>query len=370
MHDPDHDSNSSLSQNSHDDGNEEDGPNKENETSPHDSQSVASVPARVELVQGRRKRTSWVWGFFKPLAEPKFNALCTLCNQAIFYGRSFSTTNLSRHIERRHYDQYSKHLRELTTANQSVSSLAKTNSACASIFQTQGSMDRYAVACPEFEDRLLHWMVSEYQSLRIVESEPFRDMCRSLNKKAPILSRPRVGQLLTKCFIETQQQMIAIFKGRHFAMTTDAWTSCSNSGFVTCTIHFIDSETWKLHHMVLGLYEKTGRSRAEDCVAYAEQQLREYHLEYKQCVAVVTDTEATMVKAGRLFVEHSAAAGGATLWNGCIDHLLELVTGLAFADNATTLGAMAACRTLVGFFHSSTQAMNNLLKKTSRGKSS
>jgi hypothetical protein len=117
---------------------------------------------------------------------------------------------------------------------------------------------------------------------------------------------------------------------------------------VTCTIHFIDRDTWKLHHMVLGLYEKTGRSRAEDCMAYAEQQLREYHLEYKKCVAVVTDTQATMVKAGQLFVECIAAAGGATLWNGCIDHLLELVTGLAFTDNAATLGAMAACHALVG----------------------
>ena len=237
MQDPDRGSDSSLiSQLSRYVGNEEEGSNKENETALNDNQSApsAGVPARVEL--RRKKKTSWVWGYFKPLEEPKFNALCTLCNQAIFYGRSFSTTNLSRHIERRHYNQYSNHLRELNKANKS------TNSAGASIFLTQGSMDRYAVACPEFEDRLLDWIVSDYQSLRVFESEAFRDMCRSLNKKAPILSRPRVGQLLSKTFVDTQEEMISIFEGHHFAMTTDAWTSCSNSGFATCTIHFIDRE--------------------------------------------------------------------------------------------------------------------------------
>ena len=56
--------------------------------------------------------------------------------------------------------------------------------------------------------------------------------------------------------------------------------------------------------MVLGLYEKTGRSRAQDCVGYAEHQMEDYGLPYSHLTAVVTDTEATMVAAGRLFVEH------------------------------------------------------------------
>ncbi len=38
---------------------------------------------------------------------------------------------------------------------------------------------------------------------------------------------------------------------------TDAWTSIAKGGYVTCTVHFIDDDTWKLCSMVLGLYEKT-----------------------------------------------------------------------------------------------------------------
>ncbi len=49
-------------------------------------------------------------------------------------------------------------------------------------------------------------------------------------------------------------------------------------------------------------------------------------LSYSEAVAVVTDTEATMIDAGRLFASRSLAHGGKTKWLGCIDHLLQLVT--------------------------------------------
>ena len=157
-------------------------------------------------------------------------------------------------------------------------------------------------------------------------------------------------------------------KGQDFVLTTDAWNSIAKVGYVTCTLHVIDHETWNLYSMVLGLYEKTGRSRASDCVAYAEHQMQEYNLSYNNMTAVVTDTEATMVAAGRLFVDHSNRANGRTVWHGCIDHLLELVTGIAFTDAPETMGAMSACCSVVNFFNSSTQAMGKLLSKQQVGR--
>jgi hypothetical protein len=57
-----------------------------------------------------------------------------------------------------------------------------------------------------------------------------------------------------------------------------------------------------------------------------------FDLSYNEAVAVVTDTEATMIAAGQLFVERSLGEGGDTKWLGCIDHLLQLVTKKAFSD--------------------------------------
>jgi hypothetical protein len=65
--------------------------------------------------------------------------------------------------------------------------------------------------------------------------------------------------------------------------------------------------------------------------------------------AVVTDTEATMVSAGRMMVENAEQRGGVTKCHGCIDHLLELVTGIAFKDLPESDGTMSACRTLINY---------------------
>ena len=39
------------------------------------------------------------------------------------------------------------------------------------------------------------------------------------------------------------------------------WTSLNHKGYVIYTAHFIDSSTWKLHAIVMGLYEKDGGSK-------------------------------------------------------------------------------------------------------------
>lgn len=114
--------------------------------------------------------------------------------------------------------------------------------------------------------------------------------------------------------------------------------------------------------------EKKGTSTAVDTVAYVEQQLAAFDLHYKNLVAAVTDTEATMIATGRLIVANSNVVGGTTKWHGCVDHLLELVTGIAFKDLPESEGTMSACRSLIAFFHSSTQAMAKLLGKQSVGR--
>jgi hypothetical protein len=164
-------------------------------------------------------------------------------------------------------------------------------------------------------------------------------------------------------FHAVQAKLIAIFKWRCFALTTDTWTSITKTGHIICTIHFLDQDTWKLHSMVLGLYEKIGCSRAQDCVAYAEKQMDDYSLPYSHMTAVVTDTEATMVASGRPFVKQSHNASGDTAWHGCTDHQLELVTGIAFTDNEESLGMMSACCAMINFFNSSSWAMGKLLSK-------
>lgn len=212
---------------------------------------------------------------------------------------------LERHIRRHHPKVHTDILVQRANDKQQLD-IAKEK------VSSQGKMTSFVIGTPDFEQCFLDWMIQSYQPLSACESESFRAMCKSLNKKSPVIARERVGRLLQTKFHEVQTKMKHILKGRWYALTTDAWTSLAKVGYETCTVHFIDDKTWKLHSLVLGLFEKSGRSRAVDCVGYVEQQMHEYGLLYRRLAAVVTDTEATMVAAGRLFVQHSIDLGGAS----------------------------------------------------------
>jgi len=60
----------------------------------------------------------------------------------------------------------------------------------------------------------------------------------------------------------------------------------------------------------MGLFEKTGGSTADDVVDYYECQLTLFALSYHEAVSIATDTEPTMISAGRIFVQWSLKGGG------------------------------------------------------------
>ena len=99
-------------------------------------------------------------------------------------------------------------------------------------------------------------------------------------------------------YIITQKKIKVILKGKYFSITTDGWTSFVNVGYVTFMANFINQETWALHSIDTGLFEKTGGSTADDVVSYCEYQLTLFVLSYHKAVSIVTDTEPTMIAAG------------------------------------------------------------------------
>ena len=73
-----------------------------------------------------------------------------------------------------------------------------------------------------------------------------------------------------------------------------------------------------------------------------------YDIDYASITCIVTDTEATMVKAARIFASKAQQAASEVSWHGCIDHLLNLITKVAFKDFDESDGAMNAARELIG----------------------
>jgi len=248
---------------------------------------------------------------------------------------------LARHIARRHPDVYNGRLRDKASKIVEESSSCKPTGTSST---TTTTLSSWLVNCPTFEKSLVDFMVATYQPYRLCEDPAFRQMCMSLNKKAPLLSRDKLQTLVKEEYHLCASKIKMILAGKDYAVTTDSWTSSANIGSATCTCHSVDRGTWTMHSMVLGLLEKQGRSTAHDVVRYLEAQLTLFNLSYNQCVAAVTDTESTMVAAGRLIQLSRASASGNTQWMGCMAHQLELVTGIAFDDTPQSAqGTLKAC---------------------------
>jgi hypothetical protein len=150
-----------------------------------------------------------------------------------------------------------------------------------------------------------------------------------------------------------------ILRSEYVAITLDKWTSIMDTQYLGVTIHFI-SEDWSIEKICLQcLPTSSDRSTAEDIIHDVKEAIKEY-LDLEQIVAVVTDTEATMNKFGRIIKEKWS-----TDWIGCACDIIEITTGLAFkeAGDVEQKAALDAARKLVGYYRKSTQKMDALIAK-------
>jgi hypothetical protein len=187
----------------------------------------------------------------------------------------------------------------------------------------QSSIEKYVEFNSSFEAKLTHWIVQTYQPLTACDHPCFREICCSVNMKAPIIGMYKIKSFLSKETACLRVKLRSILQGTDVSITTDAWTSCNNVTYIKCTAYFVDQKTWMLHHFPLGLFKKSGTSLAEDVVKTVEGIWLSYNIDYASITCIVTDTEATMVKAAKIFASKAQQAASQVSWHGCIDHLLN-----------------------------------------------
>jgi hypothetical protein len=223
-------------------------------------------------------KSTWVWNYFKRVKDSKTHALCLQCQKEIYYMKSWSTGMLERHTKRYNLRIFKEAFR---LGEKKLPAMEDSSS--------QITMDGFVQPCPTLQQCIVDWAVSTYQPLRCCEEETFRDLCQSLNKKSPILSQDELHTLVQLKYIQVQQKIKSIVVNRYFSITTDFWTSLANQGYTACTVHFVGKDSWQLHSLVLGIFEKKGPSTAVDNISCVEQQLPLFDLHYKNMAAIVKD---------------------------------------------------------------------------------
>ena len=99
----------------------------------------------------------------------------------------------------------------------------------------------------------------------------------------------------------------------------------------------------------------SGKKTAEDCRRNLITMLDEVGLRLTSISVLVTDTEPTMNSMGRILEERDNVP-----WIGCLDHLINLVTAIAF-DFTSTKEIMVKARKLIGTFTGSSQNLERLI---------
>jgi hypothetical protein len=241
-----------------------------------------------------------IWQYCKIYKEKQYSMLayCLLCQNDVNYSASHSTSMLERHLSRNHKKEF-----KLIRMERAEKRIKLDDGKSDKPSRQQASIISYGVSCPYYEEKLIDWLIATYQPILTVQHKSFREMIGRLNKKTPAISGERVRSLIYNKYYDLLLNITSICKGRKYALTTDTWTSRAKTAYTTCIVHLIETNSWKLHHFVLGLHQKEGQSTAVDVVNYTEKMTERYELTYQNSSCITSDTEATMVSAGKLFLQ-------------------------------------------------------------------
>jgi hypothetical protein len=326
------------------------------------------------LLKNNEKCKSKAWDYFRKIAHkmkapltlsksktPMIDVACLVClakelervrktDQKIDLG-AFSVeydtvTKLKRHLQQSHKDIAKRYIElkveEHISSGKSVGS-----------YFSNGS---------KFHQKCIKWIVNTYQPFTVVEDASFREMIKSLNDS------PNLQTDMTARFVRDQigeraavarAGLKAILKDREVAITLDKWTSIMITQYLGITVHFI-SDDWTIEKICLQcLPTNSEKSTAEDIFRDVHEAIKDF-IDIEQLTAIVTDTEATMNKFGRLVKQKWNVD-----WIGCACHVIEITTGIAFngAGDIFQKEALEAARRLVGYYRRSSQKMDELKKK-------
>lgn len=266
------------------------------------------------------KKSSDIWNHFSVINCEK--AKCSYCSNPISY-KGGSTTNLSKHLKRKHIVQYEA--RKIQRIEENVDDPSELNEERPSqpqlfICQTQSSSSsnintkkRHPLQTREDSfitkpisinkqkilDEQLGVMISkEFQPFSLVENEELKKFVHLLNPAYKLPSRKTVSksllpQLLEKTKVRVKNNLI---NAQFIAFTTDGWTSINNDSFVAMTVHFIDTTVCVLKSFLLGCFSFEKSHSSDNLSAFLNNCFREWNISDKIKVAV-TDNGANMTAA-------------------------------------------------------------------------
>ncbi|XP_049300633.1 E3 SUMO-protein ligase ZBED1-like [Anopheles funestus] len=189
--------------------------------------------------------TSDIWQHF---TKSESGAKCRYCQQIVSYCKG-STSNLKRHIGRKHPTVPLYRSNPLSTTNSEIDSPLEGTSGQQNVCTTitnffQPSKPMSSESKKKIDSLLLLMICKEYHPFSIVENEYFGDFVKALNPKYELPTRKSISNAaLPALYNETLEVVKSkLLIASTVSLTADCWTSINNDNFCAVTAHFINNK--------------------------------------------------------------------------------------------------------------------------------
>ena len=167
-------------------------------------------------------------------------------------------------------------------------------------------------------------------------------MISKLNPRYQLPSRRYfVEHEIPQLYSEIKEKTVVpkLLEAKHFAVTTDFWTSITRVPFMSFTVHFIDND-WILRSYCLDTVPSYEDHTGENIAAALQDVLENWQLSSENLVATTTDNASNYV-----------AAFDTLGWTrvSCFGHNLNLAVSKA-VDNCQIQHALGRCHSLIELF--------------------
>jgi zinc finger BED domain-containing protein 1 (E3 SUMO-protein ligase ZBED1) len=276
-----------------------------------------------------KRKVSFVWDFFKELPEEQ-KVLCRLCNSKMLYSGSTSAMG--------------KHLKNVHKKDENNEVGCKKQPTLTSFGVTSGRT--CDAKRQENITKLVASMIARHHlPLEMVEWPGFRELVAYMEPSYKPVYSDTIKSHIEKKGAEMKADIAKELGAVNaVAITTDAWTSCANDGYLAVTASYVNAE-FEIKTPVLATVNLTEKHSSQ----YLEDQLgaviEDWNISGK-VVAVVHDNAANIAKVA------SHIDSGVDI--GCGAHTLQLciteAMGLKKVSNHPIQKAVNAASHLVGHF--------------------
>lgn len=204
---------------------------------------------------------SKVWTVFNKSEDEKA-VVCSLCEMQLTFTKDGSTSNMKKHIEKKHPEKYKELFLCATTGSGSNTSQPRQPS-IKDCFQKMTTLKRDSPRYQSVTQGILMMICQDLQPLSFVEDEGFRALMSKLEPRYVIPSRSvfrnkLIPDLYDDVLLLVKQTVKEhlLSKGGAISITTDAWTARTASSYITYTMHLITSE-FEMQSFNLGTFHFT-----------------------------------------------------------------------------------------------------------------